>query len=37
MVERYFAFQYYGSIVVLALVVIVAAVWLIKLWWDSRR
>ena len=37
MVERYFAFQYYGGIIVLALVVIVAAVWLIKLWWDNRR
>lgn len=37
MVEKYFAFKYYGGITFLALVVIAAAVWLIKLWRNDRR
>jgi len=37
MVEKYFALKYYGGIVFLALVVIAAAVWLIKIWLDNRR
>lgn len=37
MIEKYFAFKYYGGIVVLVLVAIVAAVWLIKIWLDNRR
>jgi len=32
MVEKYFAFKYYGGIAILALIVIVGAVWLIKIW-----
>jgi hypothetical protein len=37
MVEKYFALKYYGVIALLALVVIAAAIWLIKIWWDNRR
>lgn len=37
MVEKYFAFKFYGGITLLALAVIAAAVWLVKLWWDNRR
>ena len=37
MIEKYFALKYYGGIVFLVLVVIAAAVWLIKIWWGNRR
>lgn len=37
MTEKYFAFKYYGGIAILALVVITAAVWLIKIWWNNRK
>ena len=37
MTEKYFALKYYGGIAILALVVIAAAVWLIKIWLDNRR
>lgn len=37
MAEKYFALKYYGGIAILGSIVIVAAIWLIKLWWDSRR
>ena len=37
MVEKYFALEYYGVIAFFALVVIAAAIWLIKIWWDNRR
>lgn len=37
MTEKYFALKYYGGIATLALVVIAAAVWLLKIWWDNRR
>jgi hypothetical protein len=37
MIEKYFTFKYYGGIAALALLVIVAAVWLIKIWWDNKR
>ena len=37
MVEKYFALEYYGVIVFLASVLIVAAIWLIKIWLDNRK
>ena len=37
MVEKYFAFKYYGGIAFIALMVIAAAIWLIKIWLDGRR